>query len=211
MATLKLKKARQSLNAGIFHLADGVMDRLYGAHKRAIYGELPSTVVEIGPGAGANLRYFAPHSKVIAIEPNPAMHTHLKARARRRQIDLEIKSLRGEKIDLPDHSVSAVVGTLVLCSVENPQQVVAEVRRILEPGGRYLFVEHVAALPDTRLRGMQEQLLWMWRWFFEGCHLNRETHQVIRRAGFSKVDMDCFMIRSNWLPMAPHIFGEAVN
>ncbi|MBI5894979.1 MAG: class I SAM-dependent methyltransferase [Desulfobacterales bacterium] len=202
---------RQRLNAWLLHQADNLMDRIYGARKRFIYSQLPSTVVEIGPGAGANLRYYAPHTRVIAIEPNRAMHPVLKARARRYGLDLEIRTIKGESIDLPDQSVSAVVGSLVLCSVDDPARVLSEVRRILEPGGRYIFLEHVAALPGTRLRGLQHRLLAAWRWLFDGCHLNRDTHLAIRQAGFSNVDMDCFMMRSPWLPFAPHIFGRALN
>lgn len=187
------------------------MDRAYGPRKRAIYGRLPRTLVEIGPGAGANFRYYAPGSRVIAVEPNCAMYPYLEAAARRRGIDLEIRPVSGEAVDLPDESAPAVVGTLVLCTVADPGQVVSEIRRILVPGGRYIFLEHVAAFPGTRLRGLQERLLRPWRRVFEGCHLNRETRRVIQSAGFSRLDMDCFVIKASWLPFAPHIFGVAVK
>lgn len=187
------------------------MDRIYGRRKQAICKALPSTVVEIGPGAGANLRYYTRSTRVIAIEPNRTMHPYLKAKAKRYHLDLVIKSISGEKIDLSDNSVAAVVGTLVLCTVDNPEQVLAEIRRILKPGGRYVFLEHVADTRGTPLRLVQDGLLPVWRCFFEGCHLNRSTHKTIKRAGFSRVDMDCFKIKSPWLPIAPHIFGSAVN
>ena len=186
------------------------MDRIYGARKRAVYGRLPDTVAEIGPGAGANFRYYAPGTRVIAVEPNAAMHSRLRARARQRGIDLEIRCVRGEAVDLPDASIAAV-GTLVLCTVDNPQQVVSEIRRILISGGRYIFLEHVAAVSGTRLRGLQNVLLRPWRWLFDGCHLNRETQHVIQAAGFASVDMDCFVMDKPWLPFAPHIFGVAVK
>ncbi|MDA8140331.1 MAG: class I SAM-dependent methyltransferase [Desulfobacteraceae bacterium] len=206
-----LQNVRNSFNARMLDLADGMMDRIYGSRKREIFSRLPSTVVEIGPGAGANLRYYAPGTKVIAIEPNPAVHPHLAARAGRNRVDLEIKPIKGEKIDLPDNSVEAVVGSLVLCSVQDPRQVMVEVHRILKPGGRYIFVEHVAALTGTRLRWVQERLLSFWRRVFEGCHLNRNTHETIQHAGFSRVDMNCFGLSRRWLPFAPHIFGRAVK
>lgn len=198
-----------TLNAWLLHAVDRVMDRIYGSRKRGIYGELPGSVVEIGPGAGANFRYYAPGTTVIAIEPNPAMHPYLHAKARRRHLDLRVKTIKGESIDLPDQSMSAVVGTLVLCTVDAPQQVVSEIQRILKPGGRYIFLEHVAATPGTRLRGVQEYLLRAWQRLFDGCHLNRETQQVILAAGFTKVDIDCFVMQTRWLPFSPHIFGVA--
>ena len=192
-------------------LTDHLMDRIYGERKRSIYKRLPRTVVEIGPGAGANFRYYPPGTKVIAIEPNTAMHSHLRARAQQHNIYLEIKTMKGETIDLPDSSVSAVVGTLVLCTVEDPPKVVSEIRRILKPRGRYLFVEHVAAMPDTKSRKFQEVLFGTWRWMSKGCHLNRDTHQTIEQAGFTTVDMDCFNMQSRWVPFRPHIFGNAIN
>ncbi|MCJ8501868.1 class I SAM-dependent methyltransferase [Desulfatitalea alkaliphila] len=200
---------REGLNGWLLYRMEGVMDRIYGARKRAVYGGLPGTVVEIGAGAGANFRYYAPGTRVIAIEPNRAMHPYLWAAARRRGIDLEIRSIPGEASDLPDNSVAAVVGTLVLCTVADPQQVVARIQRMLAPGGRYIFLEHVAALPGTPLRGLQEWMQRGWRWCFDGCHLNRDTQHIIQAAGFARVDMDCFVMRSRWMPFAPHIFGVA--
>lgn len=201
----------QSINAWLLHLADGTMDRLYGARKRAIYSRLPGTIVEIGPGAGANFRYYRRGIRVIAIEPNVSMHSRLRDKARRRGLNLDIRSIRGEQIDLPSQSVSAVVGTLVLCTVEDPGKVVSEIHRILKPSGRYIFLEHVAAMPRTRLRSLQERLQRVWRRLADGCRLNRESHLVIAGAGFAEVNMDCFTLRSRWLPFAPHIFGEAVK
>jgi SAM-dependent methyltransferase len=211
MTHTKNHKPTPSLNAWLLHLADGFMDRIYGIRKRRIYRELPSTVVEIGPGAGANFRYYRRGTHVIAVEPNVSMHPRLRAAARRKGLDLEIKSAKGEKIDLPDKSVLAVVGTLVLCTVDDPSQVVSEVLRILKPSGRYLFLEHVAALPRTRLRSIQELLFNLWLRLTDGCHLNRESHRIIAAAGFKDVEMDCFTLRSQWLPFAPHIFGVAVK
>ncbi|RJQ84628.1 MAG: class I SAM-dependent methyltransferase [Desulfobacteraceae bacterium] len=207
----RMDRTRHAVNAWFLHRADGMMHRIYGQRKRAIYAGLPSAIVEIGPGAGANLRYYAPRTRLIAIEPNPAMYRHLQKTAQRYEIDLQIKAEKGEKIDLPDKSVSTVVGTLVLCSVDNPRQVLSEVRRILKPGGRFIFLEHVADLPGTALRARQEYLRRAWSWAFDGCHLNRETHAVIQGAGFAGVDMNCFMMKSRLLPFAPHIFGVAVN
>jgi ubiquinone/menaquinone biosynthesis C-methylase UbiE len=201
---------RACINAWLLHRLETAMHRLYGARKRHIYGTLPERLVEIGAGAGANLRYYAPNTRLIAIEPNVAIHPRLRQKAARHAIQLEIQGSGAERIALADACVDAVVGTLVLCSVQDPQAVVSEVRRILQPGGRYLFLEHVAALPGSRLRGMQNTLLRPWRWLFEGCHLNRETFTVISRAGFSHVAMDCF-VQPRLLPFAPHIFGVAVK
>ncbi len=199
------------MNAFGLHLADNLMDRIYGKRKRTLYASLPNQVVEIGPGSGANLRYYAAHTRLIAIEPNNASHAHLKAKALKYGIDLEIKSGKGERINLPDNSVDAVVGTLVLCSVDNPSRVLAEIRRILKPGGRYIYLEHVSDIQGTWVHRLQKGLHFVWHRLFEGCHLSRATHLTIQQAGFRRVEMDCFRIKASWLPFSPHIVGIAFN
>jgi len=87
----------------------------------------------------------------------------------------------------------------------------AEIRRILRPGGRFLFLEHVAAMNDTPLNRFQRLLAKPWQWTFDGCHLNRNTHLVLGQAGFSALDMDCFMLATPAVMMMPHIFGAAIR
>jgi len=200
---------RQRLNAWLLHRAEDLMHRVYGPRKRAIFRRLPLRVVEIGPGAGANLRYYRPGTRVIAVEPNPAMHAPLRAAALRRGLALEIRTLRGEALDLPDGSAEAVVGTLVLCSVDDPARVVAEIRRILAPGGRYVFLEHVAAPSRSPLHRWQRLLQRPWQWLFDGCRLHRDTHRTLQQAGFASLEMDCFVLTAPLAPFAPHIFGLA--
>jgi SAM-dependent methyltransferase len=200
-----------ALNTWLLQRGDNMMHRIYGRHKRSIYSDLPPTIVEIGPGAGANLRYYPAHTRLIAIEPNPAIQPHLEKLAAHYGIELHIKPIKGERIDLPDNSVAAVIGTLVLCSVDDPPRVLAEIRRILVPGGRFIFVEHVAAIRGTHLRRLQGFLGSGWSWMSDGCRLDRETHDIINRAGFANVEMDCFALKSRLLPFSPHIFGVAVN
>jgi len=192
-------------------LLEGVMDRAYGRKKTQVFQDLPSRVVEIGPGPGANLRYYRAGTHLIAVEPNRDMHLPLTRNAARYGIDVEILPVPGEDLDLDDNSVEAVVGTLVLCTVQEPVRVVEQIHRILSPGGRYIFLEHVASEPGSLLRRWQDLLQRPWHWLFEGCHLNRETPRVILESGFSRVDMDCFLLRPQIALIAPHIFGQAVK
>ena len=122
---------RGRFNAALFHLIEGYLDWHLRTHKQEVYADLPDTVVEIGSGVGANFRYLRPGTKVIAIEPNPHMHRSLRRAAEQRHIELEIRDVVGERIDLPDSSADAVISSLVLCTVADPSQVVAEVRRVL--------------------------------------------------------------------------------
>mgnify|MGYP001820506241 FL=1 len=211
METVHRHSTKNRLHSWLLERAESYMHRKYGSRKKAIFSSLPASVVEIGSGPGANLRYYPPGAALTAIEPNPAMHAPLRANAARWGIDLTIRGLKGESLDLASESVDAVVGTLVLCSVDNPRKVVAEIMRILKPGGRFLFLEHVAAMKGTPLNRFQEWLAKPWLWAFDGCHLNRDTHLTLGQAGFATVDMDCFMLSSPALLIMPHIFGVAVK
>jgi len=188
---------------------DGYIDWHVRRHKEAVFAALPRTVVEIGSGVGANFRYLAPGTKVIAVEPNPYMHRSLRLAAQRREIELEIRDVVGERIDLPDSSADAVISSLVLCTVADPRQVVSEVHRVLRPGGRYSYLEHVAAKEGTLTRRIQRWVRRPWAWVFEGCSCERDLQTVIRSAGFTSVDNRTYRIHSPFVPFNTHIAGTA--
>lgn len=114
----------------------------------------------------------------------------------------------GEAIPLNDASVDAVVGTLVLCSVKEVGQTLQEVKRVLKPGGLYLFVEHVAAKDGTILRLLQSALDPLQQTVADGCHLSRDTGKEILQAGFSSVDLSMAFL-SNAFIINPHVYGIA--
>jgi SAM-dependent methyltransferase len=200
---------RGPFNATFFWLTGGLFDRLLGPHKRRLLVDLPPTVVELGSGVGANLRYLAPGSTLVAVEPNPAMHRRLRRAARRRGVDLEVHAVPAERTELPDASADAVISSLVLCSVSDPEQVLAEVRRVLRPGGRFVFVEHVAAPAGTPLRRLQRLVRRPWAWCFEGCSCERDLASLVRAAGFDDVDLESYRLRSPFLPFNTQIAGVA--
>lgn len=201
---------RGRFNSAFFWVMGGYIDTLMHSRKATAFADLPPTVVELGSGVGANLRYLPAGARLIAVEPNPYMHARLRRAARSRSVDLEIRSVVGERLDLPDGSVDAVISSLVLCSVRDPGAVLAEVRRVLRPGGRFSFAEHVAAEPGTPTRWVQRALRRPWGWVFEGCSCERDLASVIRSAGFTSVDLDDYRIRSPFLPFNTHIAGTAV-
>ena len=202
---------RGRFNAVFFHVMDGCINWYLRRHKEAVYADLPRTVVEIGSGVGANFRYVQPGTTVIAVEPNPYMHRSLRLAAERRGIALEIRDVVGERIDLPDSSADAVISSLALCTVSNPSQVVAEVHRVLRPGGRYSYLEHVAAREGTPTRGVQRMVRRPWAWVFEGCSCERDLEAVIRSAGFSSVENRRYRIHSPFVPFNTQIAGTAVR
>jgi ubiquinone/menaquinone biosynthesis C-methylase UbiE len=177
--------------------------------KRRLFKDLTGTVLEIGPGAGPNFAYYPREIHWIGIEPNLHMHPYLKQQAERFDFAVELHALDGERLAVEDESVDAVVSTLVLCSVPNQQVTLQEIKRVLKPGGRFIFIEHVAASPDTSLRRWQGFLRPAWKFFGDGCNLDRETWQAIEQAGFSNVQLEHF--RLPYGLVAPHIAGTAIK
>jgi ubiquinone/menaquinone biosynthesis C-methylase UbiE len=167
----------------------GDIHKLYGERKAAVIGAMSGVIVELGPGTGVNMRYYQPGVHVIAIEPNPHMHDRLRAQAAQHAVDLEIRTLVGEALDVPDASASGVVGTLVLCGVDDQHKVLAEVRRVLEPGGAYFFVEHVVAPAGSFNRRVQRLVKRPHRYLANGCEVDRDTSAAIHAAGFTKVEL----------------------
>jgi len=201
---------RGRFNSVFFWVMGGYINWHMHTRKSAAFADLPPTVVELGAGVGANMRYLPVDARLIAIEPNPYMHTRLRRAARSRGVDLQIRSVVGERIDLPDASVDAVISSLVLCSVRDPDAVLAEIRRVLRPGGRFSFAEHVAAERGTPTRWTQRIVRRPWAWIFEGCSCERDLAGVIQSAGFTNVDLSRYRIRSPFLPFNTHIAGTAI-
>ncbi len=200
---------RGRFNAAFFSVMAPYLEWSLRRHKRRVFGDLPQHVVELGSGVGANLRYLPPGATLVAIEPNPHMHRRLRAGAERRGVHLDLHEDVAERIDLPDHSVDDVISSLVLCSVGDPAGVLAEVRRILRPGGTYRFVEHVAAPPGTPTRALQRALRRPWAWTFEGCSCERDLEGTVRAAGFASVDIERYRLHTPFVSFNTHIAGTA--
>ena len=200
---------RGPINAGFFWAAEGLLDRHLRPAKRRLLTDLPERVVELGSGVGANLRYLRSGTTLVAFEPNPAMHRRLMTAAERHDVRLDLRPVPAEDLDLPDASVDVVISSLVLCTVTDPARVLAEVRRVLRPGGRYLFTEHVVAPEGSALRRIQALVRRPWAWFFEGCSCERDLAGEIRRAGFDDVRVEAYRLRSLFLPFNPQIAGVA--
>lgn len=187
----------------------GRYEQAVGQRKQSLLGTLRGRVLEIGPGVGVNLHSYAPSVEWIGLEPNPWMDAYMEAEAARLGRAIEIRRGRVEQIDLPEGSVDAVVSTLVLCSVDDQARALAEIRRVLRPGGVFVFLEHVAAPRGTRLRRIQRCLRPGWRRIADGCCPDRETWNAIEQAGFSRVEIEHF--RGPVPVIRPHIAGRAVK
>jgi len=144
-------------------------------------------VLEIGAGTGANLPFYAAAvGRLVLTDPDPAMLSRLEPRLDQgRAARVETRQAPADALPFADASFDAVVCTLVLCSVPDPARALAEVRRVLRPGGRLLFLEHVAADDRPSRLAWQRRIEPLWMRFAGNCHLTRPTGEAIRRAGFA--------------------------
>ena len=124
-------------------------DRVWGERKRALFADLSGDVLEIGAGTGANLAYLPPGVRWTGVEPNPWSVERAARRAATLGVTASFATTRAEHLPADDGTFAAVICTLVLCSVRDPAAVLAEARRVLRPGGRLVFIEHVAAPTNT--------------------------------------------------------------
>ncbi|MCW0213966.1 MAG: methyltransferase domain-containing protein [Pseudonocardia sp.] len=201
--------ARGAFNAAFFSMMGPYIEWNVRRQKQRVFADLPPTVVELGSGVGANLRYLSPGSTLVALEPNVPMHRRLRAAAERREVRLDLRERVAERTGLPDGSVDCVISSLVLCTVPDPAEVLAEVRRILRPGGTYRFVEHVVARAGTPTRALQRALRRPWAWTFEGCSCERDLAVPLRAAGFAHVDIQPYRLHSPFVSFNTQIAGVA--
>ena len=199
----------QKLFAHGLALGDDAQHRVYGARKRALFADRTGTVVEIGPGTGVNLPYLPDGIRWIGVEPNPHMHRFLREQLAGRDLNADLRTASAQDTGLPAACADAVVSTLVLCSVPDLDATLAELHRILKPGGRLYFIEHVVADEGTWLRLLQKGIRPLWQPLADGCRPDRDTGAALERAGFATVDSERF---DTGLPVvAPHIMGIATK
>jgi ubiquinone/menaquinone biosynthesis C-methylase UbiE len=169
--------------------------------EREFVSRVRGRVLEIGAGDGENFGAFDPGVEWIGLEPDEKRRAELANRAREWKHASEPLDARAESIPLPDASVDAVVGTYVLCSVDDPAATLAEVRRVLVPGGRVIFVDHVIAPPGTLKRAVQRVATPISKRVCHGCHWDRDTERTLADAGFVGGDIRRLKVRS--MPFGP--------
>ncbi|KAI7758276.1 hypothetical protein M8C21_005424 [Ambrosia artemisiifolia] len=171
-------------------------------------------ILEIGIGTGPNLKYYgnlASGASVVGVDPNRKMEKYAQAAAQASGLSptkFKFVNAVAEALPVSDASMDAVVGTLVLCSVKDVNKALQEVKRVLKPGGIYIFVEHVAAEDGTFLKVIQRALDPLQQVVADGCHLTRETGHIISAAGFSSTDIKKVFLSSASL-INPHAYGIA--
>lgn len=141
-------------------------------------------VLEIGIGSGLNLpHYGAAAEHVLGLDPSRKLLAWTHATAGRAAIPVELIEGSAEAIPLDNMSIDTVVTTWTMCSIPDVRRALEEMRRVLKPGGRLLFVEHGRS-PDASVRRWQDRLTPTWRRIAGGCHLDRAISELIEDAGF---------------------------
>nr|XP_006820338.1 PREDICTED: methyltransferase-like protein 7A-like [Saccoglossus kowalevskii] len=153
------------------------------------------TILEIGAGSGANFEFYPKGTKVIAIDPNKNYQSYLESNVKNSQAKLEAFIVgRGENLcDVNDNCVPVVVSTLVMCVANDPEAYVREIKRVLKPGGKFYYMEHVSASKNSWTHLLQ-RLMNPFCSFLSGekCVLTRKTWQYIDEAGFSRLEYSRF-------------------
>jgi ubiquinone/menaquinone biosynthesis C-methylase UbiE len=142
-------------------------------------------VLEIGIGTGLNLAYYdaGKVTSVTGVDPAAAMHLRARKRAARIAIPVETVALELGGIQADSHSFDTIVCTFTLCTIPDVATTFQEMRRVLKPGGHFLFCEHGLA-PDAAVARWQDRLTPLWKPLSGGCHLNRDIPELIRAGGF---------------------------
>ena len=186
-----------------------LMDAEIGDHRRRLLAGLAGRVLEVGAGNGLNFPHYpATVTDVLAVEPEPYLRRLAVTATRQAPVPIRVTDGTAEALPAPDAGVEAVVASLVLCTVTDPDQALAEVRRVLGPGGRLRFYEHVRAT-DPRLARWQDRLERPWGWLVGGCHPNRDTVAAITAAGLRVVRLDRFDLQAMPPLARPHVLGVA--
>jgi ubiquinone/menaquinone biosynthesis C-methylase UbiE len=186
-------------NTWFFTAFAGYINHVARHHKQAAFSgiERNATILEIGAGTAANLHHLPANAHVYALEPSLRMHDRLRRRCAAAGVELTILASSAETIPLADASVDEVICSFVLCTTPDPDRVLAEVQRVLKPGGRFRFVEHVAS-PRRGIRAFVQQAIRRpWGWLFEGCDPHRHTPDTIQRAGFTQVEVERQKLRNS--------------
>jgi ubiquinone/menaquinone biosynthesis C-methylase UbiE len=176
-----------------------VCEGLYGA------------VVEVGFGTGLNTPYYPTEvTKVVAIEPSRVCMRIAEPRIATASTPVEYGGLTGEHLDLPSGEFDAVLSTWTLCTIPNVDAALAELRRVLKPGGSFHFVEHGRA-PDAKVARMQDRLEPLNKRIAGGCHLTRHISEDIERAGFEIEQIDTYYFKGDPKPVGYTYEGRALS
>jgi ubiquinone/menaquinone biosynthesis C-methylase UbiE len=197
--------ARCYLAASVEADARGARD-----HRRALLEGLAGVVCEVGAGQGLNFPHYPSAVTVVhAVEPEPTLRRHAITAAAGAGVVVAVRDGTADALPLPDASCDAVVTSLVLCSVPDPVTALAEIARVLRPGGERRFYEHVRSA-HRPIGWLQHAVGPAWSRLAGGCHLDRDTPAAVTAAGFGVTSLQRFGFRpQRGAPALTHVLGRA--
>src|SRR5947209_16856073 len=178
----------QIFAAGYDHMMAGPEKATLRTKREALIPQAKGHVLEIGAGTGANLAFYEGVERLTLTEPDKLMVHRLEPRLRERSPGALLLRAPAEDLPFEDDSFDVGVCTLVLCTVDDQPRALRELRRVLKPGGRLLFIEHVRS-DDAKLARWQDRMMPINVRFAHGCHCNRPTLDGIREAGFQVIQV----------------------
>jgi SAM-dependent methyltransferase len=177
-----------------------------GEMRRRILTQAEGRTIDLGAGTGVNIELFPEAvSELVLAEPDPHMLKQLRTKLAASSVDASVVEAPAENLPFADDSFDTAVFTLVLCTVPDPVAALAEAARVLKPGGKLLFVEHVRA-ESPGLARWQDRFEKPWRFLADGCHCNRDTVSLIEAAPFTLEQVE-----RDDLPKSPPIIRPLVR
>ncbi|WP_280835516.1 class I SAM-dependent methyltransferase [Mycolicibacterium frederiksbergense] len=202
-------KYRNPLFPYVYRFGMPFFDRLfYRRYRREAMSHATGRLLIVGLGPGTDLLFLPPAvTSVAAAEPDPAMRRMATALARRHGVAVDVVDAAGESIPFPDNSFDSVHVGLVLCSVDDVAATLAEIRRVLVPGGKLVVLEHVRG--DGVMGRFQDLIAKPWSRLASGCEPNRRTVEAIAAAGFDTGGLRSIRRTLVPPPCTPHLKGVA--
>ena len=202
--------------ARVYQRLSVAMDRAGAAeHRHALVAGLSGRVIEVGAGNGRMFGHYPPAvTGVVAVEPEPRLRAAATAAARSAPVPVTVVDGVADALPAADGEFDAAVSALVLCTVPVQAAALAELRRVVRPGGELRFLEHVAADGSAGMRRVQRLAdATLWPVLFGGCHSGRDTAAAITAAGFVIAELHRFRFPPTGprSPASSHIRGRAIN
>jgi ubiquinone/menaquinone biosynthesis C-methylase UbiE len=211
---MPMARGSHPLFARVWARASVALERGVARHRHELLAGLSGRVIEIGAGTGLSFAHYPDAvTSVVAVEPEGHLRRLAQRAAERAPVPIEVVDGVAERLPADDHSCDAVVTSLVLCSIPDPDAALTEILRVLRPGGQLRFFEHVRATSTAAYRVQRLLDATVWPVLAGGCHTARDTTAAIEHAGFITERLTRLRYADTRIPfpISPQILGTATH